>query len=66
MNNLAIFEKVAAKELTPEQAAEIMLAADKKARQPLRPAWAPTWAWALGLAAIGLFLALIGLERREA
>lgn len=49
MNSTSVFEKVAAGELTAEQAATKMIEEDRRAADARRPAWAPSWLWsALG------------------
>lgn len=65
MNNLAIFEEVAAGKLTPEQASKLMLDADERAKTAHRPSWAPKWAWVLCGMIVALLLAAFGVERRS-
>lgn len=63
--NMAIFERVARREITPEAAATTMMQADTNARRIPRPAWAGRRVWALGVVLLGVALALIGIRRED-
>ena len=64
MTNMALFEKVAARELTAEQAAKLMLDADREAAARRRPTWAPPWMWTAGALVIGIVLVMFGFKRQ--
>lgn len=59
MTNREIFQKVALRELTPQQAADQMLANDLAAQAGLRPRWLPNVVWILCMDVLSAF----GLRR---
>jgi len=62
MNNLAIFERAARRELTPEEAADLLM--QQRPRGPQRPSWMPRFVFAL---AMGLLTFLVpSLSERRA
>lgn len=63
MTNAEIFQKVAARELTPEQGSEKLQQADAEARQALRPRWLPQRVWLILVAVLAVLLAACGLQR---
>lgn len=63
MTNAEIFQKVAARELTPGQGADLMRQADADALQALRPSWLPRPVWAAGLAITTTLSGVLGLSR---
>ena len=63
MTNTEIFHKVAIRELTPDQGAELMRQADADALQALRPSWLPRPVWAAGLAITAQLSGVLGLSR---
>jgi len=63
MSDISIFEKVAARELTPEQAARQMAEGDRLAREARRPRWAPPRLWMMLSLVATVLLALVGIER---
>lgn len=65
MNNAIIFQKVANREITPEEAAELMAEQDREARRARRPAWLPQWAWMLGAVVIACLCAIVGVRNES-
>lgn len=63
MKSVAIFEKVAAGELTPNEAASMMLEADRKAITPIRPKWMPALAWTILGSIVVVLLGMAGFRR---
>ena len=63
MTNAEIFQKVAARELTPGQGADLMRQADADALQALCPPWLPRPVWAAGLAITAALCGVFGLSR---
>jgi hypothetical protein len=63
MNNTAIFERVAAGDITPEQGASEMLEHDRCQRDKRRPSWAPVWLWSACQAVVIIVLTTMGLRR---
>jgi hypothetical protein len=63
MTNAVILEKVAGREITPEQGAALMLEADREARAKQRPAWMPSWAWVAGSVVVALLFAVVGVRK---
>ncbi len=61
----AVFERVASGELTAEQAAKEMLAADLRAQEKRRPSWAPRWLWGGAQGVIVGVLGFLGLRRHD-
>lgn len=59
MNTMAVLERVAAGELTPEEAATELVAAEKRAKEVQRPRWLPKPLWMLLI----VFFAVLGIER---
>lgn len=66
MNNMAVFERVARGELTPEQGANEMLVADRQAAEAKRPSWAPKWVWVVTGLAVALVFLILGIDRTHA
>ena len=63
MSSAQIFQRVALREMTPEEGAEAMRAEDRQARTGLRPRWLPVWTWVLLTLFVGLFLAACGVRQ---
>jgi hypothetical protein len=63
--NMAVFEKVAARQLTPSEAASQLLEADRLAETPIRPRWMPALVWPLALAVCTLVLGLFGFRKES-
>jgi hypothetical protein len=66
MSEIEFFERVAARELSPDEAARKMMEADRQERARLRPPWVPRWAWAAGLGIIALLCIFAGIQNRGA
>jgi len=47
VTNSEIFRAVATRELSPEQAVELMMESDARERDRLRPSWLPVLVWRL-------------------
>ena len=63
MTNREIFQKVALRELTPQQAADQMHANDLAAEAGLRPRWLPNIVWFLCMTLVAGVLSAFGLRR---
>lgn len=63
MTNAEIFQKVAARELTPEEGSQKLQEADAVARLALRPRWLPHRAWVILVGVFAVLLAACGLQR---
>jgi hypothetical protein len=63
MTNIEVFEKVAARKLSPEAGAKLLLKADQEKRAARRPPWTPGWLWVLGGALVAFCLAVVGIQR---
>jgi hypothetical protein len=61
MTNIEVFEKVAARKLSPEAGAKLLLKADQEKRAARRPPWTPGWLWVLGGALVAFCLAVVGI-----
>lgn len=63
MTNAEILRRVAARSISPEEAAEEMIQDDARARAQLRPRWMPAIAWGLLVALAAMLLAACGVQR---
>jgi hypothetical protein len=54
--SLDVYDKVAARELTPEEGAEILMQARQR-RPPKKPTWMPFWLYAVGVMVGAIVLA---------
>lgn len=63
MSSAQIFQRVALREMSPEEGAEAMRAEDLQARTRLRPQWLPVWTWVLLTLLAGVVLAACGVRQ---
>ena len=61
--SIQVFEDVAARKLSPEEGAALLLAEDKRRADRYRPAWAPLWLWHWAGASLAVLAALVGVRR---
>lgn len=63
MSSLRVFEDVAARRISPEEAAALLIAEDRRKLDVRRPAWAPAWLWNGAMVSAAALLTAIGLRR---
>ena len=63
MGSLRVFEDVAAARISPEDAAALLIAEDRRKLAIARPSWAPAWLWNAAMVSAAAFLSAVGLRR---
>ena len=65
VHGIDVFEAVAAGEMTAEEGADRLMAADRAARDAAKPTWLPRWAWVACGLGVAFIAAMFGIQRHD-